>query len=171
MVSTLANNPTLPSAGFSRAPFHAPGYSSPPPRFRPGQCPRPAARAVGDLDTAGLAAGVPTGNRDHSRVGHPSVNLDGTSSARRGPPRNHRLRSRRVCPPSLSVSCCPQTTLGRSAPPRDSTLHFQPQFDAGQGLRRIVDHFVEMPVRRGDSLEVGQRSDSGSSNSLRRLGL
>lgn len=55
----------------------------------------------------------------------------------------------------LSISYCPQTTLARKAPPRDSSLRLEPQSKAERGLRRIVEQFVETPVQSGDSLAVG----------------
>lgn len=55
----------------------------------------------------------------------------------------------------ISVTGCPQTTLSRKAPPRDTTLTFHPQSKEGRALRRVVQQFTSNAERRGDSLSVG----------------
>lgn len=56
----------------------------------------------------------------------------------------------------FSLSECPQTTLVRTVPPRDSTLRFHPQSKEGRGLRRVVQQFTSNPERRNDTLTVGR---------------
>jgi hypothetical protein len=55
----------------------------------------------------------------------------------------------------LSVTDCPQTTLSRKAPPRDTTLTFHPQSNEGRALQRVAQQFTTNAKQSGDSLSVG----------------
>lgn len=56
---------------------------------------------------------------------------------------------------ALLIRGCFRTTLSRKAPPRDVTLRFPPQSQAGRGLRDVTRRLVGNPERSGDSLTVG----------------
>jgi len=55
----------------------------------------------------------------------------------------------------LEIITCPQTTLSRTSPPSDTTLHFAPETDARQGLLVRAKQFAQNAERQGNSLVVG----------------